>query len=173
MSAPSMTVLVDRGVEVVAEIAKLQKELKGIEDALRGIAADRSDQHLPLKAGEREGRQFLARGTALVVPVVFTADKLLGVFQQASKEHTRIARAIPDDQFTEIFPVFYKAWSGFENRFDDGQKFRDRAAALLGADAPGFITACLARDKEGLPKSDVKIEWKAAAAEAKLAEVAG
>lgn len=165
----SIRSLVDRGLQVVAEIAARQKELKGIEDKLRGVASDRSDQHVPLKAEAREGRQYLARGSALIVPVVFTADKLLGSFQLGSKDAQRIASA----PSPEHFPTFWKPWNGFENRFDDGQKFRARAEALLGDAAPAYINACLARDKDGLPKSDIKIEWKHAAAEAKLAEVAG
>lgn len=168
MSTPSITALVDRGIAVVAEIAKLQKELRTIEETLKGVATDRSDQHVLLKDSEREGRKYLARGSRLVVPVVFTADKLLGTFQAQSKEHLRVAKALPDEQFTELFPVFYKPWNGFENRFDDGQKFRARAAALLGSAAPAFITACLALDKEGLPKSDVKIEWKEAVADSEV-----
>lgn len=172
MSAPSITSLVDRGIELVAEIAARQKELKEIEEKLRGAAGDRSDQHVPLKADEREGRQFLARGSKLIVPVVFTADKLVGSFQKDGKEHLRIAMALPAPELAEHFKTFFKPWSGFENRFEDGHKFRLRASDLLGNAAPAFLSACLARDKDGLPKSDVKIEWKHAAAEAKLGELA-
>lgn len=156
--------LVDRGLEIEAELAALGREKKGIEEQIKTIAQARSDEHVPLKDDDREGRKFLARGR-LVVPVIFTADKLIGSFQQSSKEHARIGAALPDDQFEALFPEFFKPWSGFENRFDDGQKFRERAAALLGSEAPAFIVACLARDKNGLPKSDVKIEWKQATAD--------
>ena len=55
---------------------------------------------------------------------------------------------------------FYKPVNKYENRFDSGKKFRALADELLAKDAPAFITACLARDKDGIPKSDIKIMWE-------------
>lgn len=167
MSA-SLKSLVDRGAQITAQIGELSKELKEVEEKIREIAKAKSDQHQPLTEDAREGRVFHARGSELVVPVIFTADRLVGSFQRGSKEHQRIAAAIP----VEHFASFYRSWDGFENAFDDGLKFRHQAAALLGKDAPAFITAALLVDKLGLPKSDIKIEWKKAAAAAKLEELA-
>ena len=54
---------------------------------------------------------------------------------------------------------FFKPVRKFENLFDDGKKFRARAADVLDKAAPACLTACLSLDKDGLPKSDIKIEW--------------
>jgi len=164
----SLKSLIDRGAALTAQIGELGKELKEVEEKIREIAKTKSDQHVPLTNDAREGRVFQARGSELVVPVVFTADRLVGSFQRGSKEHQRIAGAVPEEHFAS----FYRPWDGFENAFDDGLKFRHQAAALLGKDAPAFITAALLVDKLGLPKSDIKIEWKKAAAAAKLEELA-
>jgi len=169
----SLKPLIDRGLVVIAEIAKLQKELKGIEAKIKDGAKSRSDEHLPLKDDAREGRQFLARGSKLIVPVVFTADKLVGTFKKDSKEHDRIIAVCADlPPNTGRFSDFFRPWNGFENRFKDGQDFRTKADELLRDAAPAFISACLARDKDDLPKSDIKIEWSQAAADQKLNELA-
>jgi len=164
----SLKSLVDRGAQITAQMGELSKELKDIEEKLREIAKAKSDQHVPLTDDAREGRVYHARGSDLVVPIIFTADRLVGSFKRDSKEHLRIKAALPDVHFA----TFYKSWDGFENVFDDGLKFRHHAAGLLGPEAPAFIAAARALDKVGLPKSDIKIEWKMAAAAAKLEELA-
>ena len=144
---------VDRGLEIRATMEKLKSELKDIETRLQ-MAALQGEQ-VPLVDADREGRQYLAAGTARVVPVILTADMLMGSFMANSQPHRDI-QAIAGAEFG----MFFKAVHKFENRFESGKKFRATAAELLGLDAPRLITACVARDKDGIAKSAVKIMWQ-------------
>lgn len=144
--------LVDRGIEVRAKLKKLKAELDEIEGKLQAAGLER--EHEYLKDDDREGRRWMARGSELVVPVVFTADKIMGSFAYNSPKHSQ-ARAIAGDELKD----FYKLKQVMENQFDDGKKFRLQAGEILGPKAPAFITACLARDKFGVPKSDVRVCW--------------
>jgi hypothetical protein len=138
---------------LMAQIARAEKELGEIEGKLKAAGLDR--QHEFLKDEDREGRRWLAPGSSLIVPVVFTADKLMGSFKKDSAAHSQI-RTIAAEEFQQ----FWKLSQTYENRFDNGKKFRKAADEILGAKAPAFITACVARDKMGVPKSDVKVLWK-------------
>jgi hypothetical protein len=40
---------------------------------------------------------------------------------------------------------------------------------ILGESAPIFVDACLARDKNGIPKSQIKVEWDRASKESGVA----
>lgn len=148
--------LVDRGLAIRRELNALSDELKQIENALReaGLTASATGNVEPLKDAEREGRRWLAHGTQRTVPIIFTADKLIGSFTLNSKSHQVIEPVAAGH-----LDVFFKRTTTFENRFDSGKKFRATATRLFGHNAPPFITACLARDKAGLPRSDIKIEW--------------
>ena len=145
--------MVDRGLAIREELKKLKLELKGIASKLERYGLN--GQHEELKDSDREGRRWLARGSSLIVPVVFTADKIIGSFKANSPAHTRILAA-SDSRLRD----FYHSVTTFENLFDDGKKFRARADELLGKEqGPRFITACLSTDKHGIPESDVKILW--------------
>lgn len=146
--------LVDRGLQIVAELERLKVEKKEIDEELEKRGLERSAEHVDLKDEDREGKRWLAAGSEKIVPVVFTADKLVGSFAKGSPVHLKILNAAEDQLQT-----FFKRVEGFENRFDNGKKFRNIAREILGDKAPAFITACLARDKNGVPKSDIKIEW--------------
>jgi hypothetical protein len=150
-----MTVLelVDRGIVVRAELERLKIELKGIEARLQKYGLN--GEHVELKDAEREGRRWLAHGSSLIVPVVFTADKIVGTFKSGSPVHTRIAMKA-DEHLAE----FFTKETTFANLFEDGKRFRAAADGVLGAKGPAFITACLAVDKFGIPKSDVKVCWE-------------
>lgn len=152
----SVQAWVDRGLKIREDIKRLQAELKEIEAKLENAAL--TGQHVELKDSDREGRRYMARGSSLVVPVVFTADRLIQSFKLNSPVHTRV-RTIAGDLFKE----FWSLTQVYETRFDDGKKFREEADKVLGPRAPAFITACLARDKHGTPKSDTKILWDDAA----------
>jgi hypothetical protein len=152
---------VDRGFGLVKLIALAEKELAEIEQRLKQDALDRPEAHEPLKDAAREGRQFTAQGTLIALPIVFTADKIVQSFADGSSVHHRITAAA-DGKTTAFFtPV--KTWKA---AVKDGKEFRARAAELLGGLAPAFITACLAVDKDGVPKSDIRCEWDQAAATA-------
>ena len=151
-----MTVLelVDRGIVVRAELERLKVELKGIEARLQkyGLAGE----HVELKDADREGRRWLAHGSSLIVPVVFTADKIVQSFKSGSPVHERIVKAA-DGRLEE----FFLAAMSYENQFEDGKRFRREVDDLMGAvKGAVFITACLAVDKFGIPKSDVKVCWE-------------
>ncbi|HWM26567.1 MAG TPA: hypothetical protein VNP98_17250 [Chthoniobacterales bacterium] len=154
---------VDRGLEIKKLIADLATELAAIEDRL--VKAGLEGDQVELEDPDREGRQFLARGTAQIVPVLFTADLLTQSFAYGSIVHGKIQAALGE----RSIGTFYRRVSGFASQFESGKKFRAHAAEMLGKDAPQFISACLRRDKEGTPKSQIRIEWDRAAA---LPEVA-
>lgn len=144
---------IDRGLEIIAALEKLEAELKDIEVRVK-VAALKGEQ-VDLKDADREGKQYLAAGSQCVVPVILTADKLMGSFA-AGSQIEKLIRMQANHRFGE----FFKPVNKYENRFDNGKKFRARADELLGVAAPAFITACLARDKDGIPKSDIKIMWE-------------
>lgn len=146
--------LVDRGLVLRREIKDRQEELKAIEESLEsaGLKAEQTE----LKDQDREGRRWLARGTDVIVPVIFTADKLVASFQEGTKVHKQIVAALPDGVKIE---KFFTRCVTFKSLFEDGKVFRANAEALLDKQAPKFITACVAKDKHGIPKSDVKIAW--------------
>lgn len=150
---------IDRGLEIVAKIAELEAELDRIEQALtkEGLAAGARGEHADLKDAARDGRLWLARGSAMAVPMIFTADKIIGSFTAGSARHTAIK-----DASGGKFSSFFRPSNKFESLFDDGKQFRAAAAEIIGPKAPAFITACVARDKSGIPKSDIKILWSAA-----------
>jgi hypothetical protein len=146
--------LVDRGIVIRAELEKLKVELKGIEARLTKYGLN--GEHVELKDAEREGRRWLAHGSKLIVPVVFTADKIVGSFKADSPVHGRIDKAA-DGRLHE----FFAKETTFANLFEDGKRFRTSAEEVLGAaKGPPFITACLAVNKFGIPKSDVKVCWE-------------
>jgi hypothetical protein len=144
---------VDRGLQIVGEIEMLEKELDAIETRL--VQAGLDGDQVELVDPEREGRQYLAHGSAAIVPVVFTADLLIKSFANGSIVHGRIQDALGKRSIGD----FFRRVTGFATQFDSGKTFRAHAAELLGLDAPKFISACLSRDKEGTPKSQIKVEW--------------
>jgi len=141
---------VDRGLEIRAELERLLLELKEIEKRLqvKGLSAEQ----IPLEDKEREGRQWIAEGTRSAVPVIFTADIIVGSFAQDSAMHMEL-RGIFGEKLKELFKPIWK------NRFDDGKAFRARVRELYPEKAPLYITACLARDKQGIPKSKSVVAW--------------
>jgi hypothetical protein len=146
--------LVDRGIVVRAELERLKTELKGIEARLQKYGLN--GEHVELKDAEREGRRWLAHGSSLIVPVVFTADKIVQTFTAGSPVHDRILAAA-DSRLRE----FFEPSTTYKNLCDDGKTFRTRADEKLGkVKGPPFVTACLAVDTHGIPKSDVKVMWE-------------
>lgn len=148
----SIQALVDRGIAIRAEIKRLKAELDEIEEKLEkaGLNGPQED----LKDADREGKRYLAHGSSVVVPVIFTADKLVQSFKLNSALHSQLKTVAG-----EFLKDFYMLSQVFEIRFKDGKQFRTEAGKLMGASAPAFITACVARDKHGIAKSDVKVVW--------------
>ena len=154
MNPPEIRRLVDRGVKLVRIIAKFETELKAVETALK--AAGHDGEHQELKDADREGRRFIAHGSRLAVPVIFTADKIVASFKQDSELHKRLTTLLTPEQMAH----FYRPTTTYEHPYKSGKSFRAAADQFLPKElAPKFITACLSRDKNGIPKSDVKIDW--------------
>jgi hypothetical protein len=153
---------VDRGLQIVGEMKMLEQELAAIEARLE--AAGLNGDQVELADPEREGRQFLARGSHAVVPVIFTADLLVKSFQVESDTHNAIIRALGPEKWDK-FREFFRTIRICKTLFDNGKIFRAKAAEILGPVlAPKFISACLQRDKDRIPKSQVKIDWSRATA---------
>jgi len=149
----TITDLVDRGLAIRKQIVQLKKELDGIEQKLAAAGLERQQELLADE--DREGRRWFAPGSRLLVPVVFTADKLIASFAADSPKHREVA-AITEGKLKDFFHLKRV----YEMLAKDGKDFRLQAGRLLGADkGPALITACLARDRDGVPKSDVKVDW--------------
>ena len=143
---------VDRGLEIRAQMQELKDELDTIEECLRHAAL--AGEQIELTDPDREGRQFLACGTEASVPVVLTADMVAQTFADGSKTHARLAEVAGDK-----LGQFYRAVTTWKILSKTGKSFRLEAMSILGNEAPAFITAALARDKNGIPKSQIKVEW--------------
>lgn len=159
--------LVTRGIALYKKITSLQEELKGVEEEITSIALQKSDEHQRLADDEREGRRFLARSghdpDAPIVPVIFTADKLISSFEEHSVEHQRLVDAAGDK-----LPLLYNRAVMFSRIAKDGKAFRSFTVKHFGEKADAIIVAARELDSAGLPKSDIKIEWKNAGTEADI-----
>lgn len=144
--------IVDRGLELRAQIEQLKDEL-GLIEATLALAARQGEQ-VELTDPDREGRQFLARGTEAIVPVVLTADIIQATFADGGTAHAKVEAAAMGK-----IAEFYRATTSWKLLAKSGKAFRREAAALLGDHAPALITAAIARDKMGIPKSQIKVEW--------------
>lgn len=148
---------VDRGLEICRQINALEEELKLIEERLKQYGLDHPEKQIELTDKDREGRQFVAEGKSNVVPIVFTADLIRQSFQNGGKHHAAITAALPLN-----VPVsrFYERAVTWELLAKNGKAFRASAEEILGKEfAPPFITACVSRDKDGMAKSAIKVEW--------------
>jgi hypothetical protein len=146
---------VDRGLEIRVQMEKLETELKDIETRLQMAGLQHPGEHEDLKDADRDGRRWPARGSDRVVPVIFTADLLLGEVGAGSDRAATIRTASRGK-----LDFFFKHHAVLKNRFPSGKQFRNEAGRLLEDAAPNFITQCLARDRDGQPKSRIVVAWK-------------
>lgn len=147
---------VDDGIETFKLIESLKEQLKAIESRLIQDGLDRPDEHQPLLDKKREGRQFIVQGSDVCVPVIFTADK---VIKSRLTESVDLNRA--QELAGGLFARFYAVKQTHVMLPKDGKAFRALAGELLGKEkGPQFVSSCLDRDKEGIPKNDSKVEWK-------------
>lgn len=144
---------VDRGAALRAEIERLQEELEECEQVLREAAL--AGEQVPLEDEELEGRQYLARGSELVVPVVITSDLLIQSFRDGSPQHVRL-EALAGERLGE----FFRREVVWRNLARTGKEFRLHAAAELGEKGPEFVSACVQRDKYGVPRYRVQVHWE-------------
>jgi hypothetical protein len=151
--AREVQTLVDRGLELLGLVVPMLEELKRVDARLEELAL--AGEQVDLEDSERDGRQFLARGSERIVPVVITADALIKQFQAHTPKHDEV-RAVAGERL----PQFYREVTKYERVIDSGKKFRKAALEVLGKDdGARLITACIARDKHGIPKNAIKIEW--------------
>jgi hypothetical protein len=148
---------VERGLQLRQQIKTLTAELKGIEKRLEQAGLE--GEQIPLQEEDREGRQFLARGGNVVVPVVFESDQLIASFKPGSDVEAKILRAFPASNVVPGLAGFYEAETTFSRVPKDGLAFRRLAREALGTEAPAFVAACLQRDKTGAAKSRTVIAW--------------
>lgn len=146
-----------RGKEIVDEIKRLEAELKAIEARLEqaGLAGDQ----VPLQDKDREGKQYLARGQRLIVPVRFESDLIAASFDPDSVMHKAVVAALGEEHAAKL-PLFFKDKRTFARVPKDGQAFRKLARKQLDPDAMAkLISAVTQRDKDGIAKSKTVIAW--------------
>jgi hypothetical protein len=144
---------VDRASVLLKTLVDAKTELDLIEGRLIACALAHPEDQISLEDTEREGRRYLAKGTAITVPIVITADLLVKSFQHGSALHKRLAALQPLK-----FELFFKEVTRWEIVEDDGKKFRRLTREMLGEEAADFVNACLARDKDGIPKNSIKVD---------------
>lgn len=144
---------ISRGLEIRAELARLALELDAIEKRLESAGLE--GHQIPLQDKEREGKQYLAMGQKVFVPVRFESDQIVGSFAPDSIMHIAVQK------IAGIHLVkFFKDVRKFERVPKDGNEFRKLARKLLSPAAfAELIQACTARDKTGMPKSKTIIGW--------------
>jgi hypothetical protein len=146
-----------RGLEIRAEIKRLTTELDAIEERLEqaGLAGDQ----VPLQDKDREGKQYLAKGTSKIVPVRFESDLIAGSFAPDSLMHKAVKAALGEDHADKL-PLFFKDIRTFTRVPKDGLAFRKLARQQLDPDTfAKLISATTQRNKDGIPKSKTIIAW--------------
>lgn len=142
-----------RGIEIRAEIATLEAELKAIETRLKNAAEN--GPHIPLQDAEREGKQFPAMGRSRIVPIRFESDLIAASFEPDSTMRTEIEAVTG-----EHFPRFYAVSNKFARVPKDGDALRKLARQLLTPEKFALlIRAATTRNKDGIAKSRVVVAW--------------
>lgn len=154
--------LCDRLAEIKKLQASLKEEAAGIEARLEAYGLAQPEQHAPLTEEKREGRRVVLRGVRSAVRVVFSSDLLVGSFRDNSPKHSALlgvlAKVDGDKTPDELLKLFFEAPCKWENRFSDGQRFRQAAAEWLGDVAPAFLVECRQADKYGVAKNKTTVE---------------
>lgn len=148
----ALATAIERGLAIRAQQAALKDELAKIEELIEAVAlVGKQDD---LVDPDREGKQFIAKGSVHQVPVILTADSIVGQFADDSPMHVRL-KELAGEKLKE----FFRKKTVWENLAKSGKQFRALAAMVLEDKAPEFISGAIARDKHGIPKSAIKIEW--------------
>lgn len=151
--------LVDKGLALHAAIETNKSRLKAISEQLQAHALTVPSQHIKLVDEDREGTRYLAHGSDdKIVPVVCASDLISQTLAEGSDELGKVVIAAG-----EKFPQFYKRVVAYVSTFSksnkfDGKKFRAAARTEI-PDPEAFISACLRRNKDGIPVSQIKVEW--------------
>lgn len=143
---------VKRGLKIQEEIKRLNDELKEIESLLESKAL--AGEQVELEDADREGRQYIAMSELFSVPVIITADLVINSFIKDSANHTKIAAIAGDD-----LKKFYSKKTSFHLVQETGKAFRQAALQELPEKGAELISACTARDKHGIAKNSIKVDW--------------
>lgn len=162
MTIAQLQDLVTEGITITAQLSQLKARRDAIAERLRSYALAHPERHAPLKDEARGGRQVILTGSiGETLPVLLKDDQIASTFADAGKQHVTIAGRA--DQLGVALAPFYQPRTRWEMVPKDTVKFRALALSLLGEDrAPEFLSACLRRNKDGVPISDVSVEWDAA-----------
>lgn len=159
-----------RLAEISAIIASLKAEEKVIKDRLELYAFEHPDKHAPLKDEKREGRKLALPGG--LATIILQSDLIIASFRDGDKKHKEVL-ALLCEEFSEheapkMLKKFFDAPSKWENRFDNGVKFRAAVGDLLPPKiGPRFVSLCTQTDKGGVRKSNVSFDIKPAKADGK------
>ncbi|MBE7497099.1 MAG: hypothetical protein HS117_19330 [Verrucomicrobiaceae bacterium] len=165
-TAVEIPALENRLAEIAAEISRLSAEEKQIKKRLEAYALEHPEQHAPLKDEKREGRKLaLPRGR---VDIILQSDLIIGGFRDGDVKHKDLLALLCEEysesEAPKVLRKFFDPPSKWENRFDNGVKFRATAGDLLPPRlAPRFISLCTQTDKAGVKKSNITFDIKAAA----------
>ena len=169
-TAAEIPALTDRVNELNVQIAVLAQERDGIEARLKAYALKHPEDHEPLKDEKREGRKAHFSGTRHSVNVIIASDLIIGSFPNNGTKHKELLNILCGEHGeTEATAVatlqrFFSPPEKWENRYDNGVKFRAAVGEHLGTKtAAKFISACTQVDKFGIKKNTVSIDYKAAA----------
>lgn len=161
--------LTDRVNELNVQIASLAAERDGINDRLKAYALHHPDKQEPLKDEKREGRKMGFTGTRGSVDVVIASDLIIGSFPDNGAKHKQLLGILcgenNENEATAeaTLKLFFDPPAKWENRYDNGVKFRAAVGEHLGSKlAVKFIAACTQVDKFGVKKNTVSIDCKAA-----------
>lgn len=156
MITPTLEEDIERGLQIRAQIAELEAELKQIEARVQAVAEQ--GRQVPLKEQDREGKKFPATGRSAIVPVIFESDLIIGSFAPDSPVHKKLAQIAGDK-----LKLFFKPVNKFERVQTDGREFRRLARTTFEPDPfAQFIRAATAIKKGGIAKSRVYVAWKEA-----------
>jgi len=146
--------LTDEGLGLECRMQEDAARQKTISKLLTDHALQVPDEHEPLNDGSREGTQWLAHGSdGTVVPIVCTSDLLVASLTEGTPAFDALVQ-IP----TNPLPLFFRPTRKWEPLQSDGRKFR----ALVRETHPDperVISACVRRNKDGIPVSVIKVEW--------------
>lgn len=149
---------ISQDIELCIEQRRIVKDanvkIKAAEKRLEQAGLE-GDQ-IPLQEPDREGRQFLARCPKLgiVVPVIFESDQIIASIEKDTVAHHSISQAAGPR-----FPDFFALSTKYARVHKEGLEFRRHARKVFESAAPDFISLCIQRDKDGIPKSRTIIAW--------------
>lgn len=161
MTRSQIAHMVKRGIRLARKLAQLETELKALDALLVGEAMARPGEHIALADPEREGTRWLAPGPrGTVVPIIITADKLIASVEKGGARHEMMQFLAEAE-----LPKLYVEKPMLVRTERDGMKFRAMVREVLPKHALDFIELCKDRDKDGVPKNDVKVMWNDAGPE--------